>query len=132
MDLSAIPIIDEFKRIMRFGFVGIIATAIHMVVALSCKYYFSAPPQLANIIGFMIAFIFSFTGQYFWTFKSKASLPKAILKFFLVAFSGYLISAFLLFTLSEISVFNDYYNLVVSIFIIPLITYFAGKYYAFK
>lgn len=44
-------------RLFKFAGVGIVATLVHYFTALAAVYLVNIPPEIANIIGFMIAFI---------------------------------------------------------------------------
>ncbi len=123
--------LPEIMRLIRFGIVGVGATLVHIGVALLSLNYIINSPQISNAIGFLVAFIVSFTGQYFWTFKSTKHPLTAVIKFFCVALTGFLGSAALLGYLSAHTEFAQEIKLILSICIIPFITYITGKYFIF-
>jgi putative flippase GtrA len=51
-------------------------------------------PQLANVVGFLVAFTVSFLGQWRWTFGAHAApLLRALPSFFLVSVGGFAANA---------------------------------------
>lgn len=81
-------------QVVRFGMVGAAAAATHFVVAVACVRGLSLDPQLANVVGFLIAFALSFLGQWRWTFGAHAApLARALPSYFLVALTGFAANA---------------------------------------
>jgi len=81
-------------QLVRFGAVGAAAALTHFVVAVSAVRWGGLLPQWANVIGFAVAFIVSFLGQWRWTFRiAAAPLRRALPSFFLIAVSGFLLNA---------------------------------------
>lgn len=81
---------------MRFAVVGIAATLIHAVVGLILLRA-GVAPLLANPLGFVVAFLVSFLGHHFWSFRHHGTgMRYAALRFVPVAVLGFLISEMLL------------------------------------
>ena len=79
---------------LRFGIVGAIATATHFVVAVACVYSLALDPRLANVAGFLVAFVVSFAGQWRWTFRQQAApLAQALPWYFVISIAGFAINA---------------------------------------
>lgn len=63
--------LQEIFTLIRFGIVGIIATLVHIFSAWILLDNLQINNAIiVNTIAFLIAFIFSFLGHYFWTFKA--------------------------------------------------------------
>lgn len=78
----------------RFAVVGAIATATHFVVAVACVCSLAFDPQLANVAGFLVAFVVSFAGQWRWTFRQQAApLAHALPWYFAVSVAAFAINA---------------------------------------
>lgn len=128
---------QEIFTLFRFGIVGIIATFIHIFsawVLLDNLIILNA--IFANTIAFLITFIFSFLGHYFWTFKANKNntdIKKAILKFFIIAISGFLINTFTLSILLYFNIVkNEKFAIVVALIFVPIFTYGLSKFWGFK
>jgi putative flippase GtrA len=81
-------------QLLRFGLVGAAAAATHFAVAVACVRITGVDPQLANVIGFLIAFAVSFVGQWRWTFANHAApVSRALPSFFFVSILGFATNA---------------------------------------
>tara|TARA_R110001583_G_scaffold84835_2_gene222772 strand:+ start:2335 stop:2739 length:405 start_codon:yes stop_codon:yes gene_type:complete len=115
-------------QIVRYGFTGVVATGIHMLVAFACLYWWVVNLWLANVLGFISAFVFSYTVQSLLVFKRRLALKNASI-FFLVQFSALLVSITLADTLTEL---NNYLRVVVIAFLLPMITFVVHKFWTFS
>lgn len=86
----------ELRIAIRFGLVGIVATAVHILVVWALLRQTEITPILANTLAFLTAFGISFTGNYFWTFPSPGSQGQAIRRFFLISVSAFVMNTLLL------------------------------------
>lgn len=119
-------------EVIRFGIVGLSATFIHLGIAILLANISDINLFIINTIAFLCAFIVSFCGHYFWTFKSSAPKLSSFIKFFAVAFAGLCASQAMLGALIFIGITNVILKLMISILIIPIVTYVIGKLWAFK
>lgn len=67
-----------FRQMFRFGVVGLAATVVHFLVAVAAVQFVGLVPQLANVLGFGVAFCASFLGQWRWTFAQRDATPIAL------------------------------------------------------
>lgn len=121
----------ELKTLVRFGVIGIAATAVHVTIVFLLIERANAQPILANLIAFAFAFVVSFSGQYYWTFRSKRRISSAVTRFFLVAFSAFLVNNVVLITLLDMDLMQPSLAAVLAVFVIPLISYLLGRFWAF-
>ncbi|MDM9561568.1 GtrA family protein [Bordetella petrii] len=81
------------KQIGWFLCVGCAAAATHWAVAVGCVEQLGLPPLAANAIGWLVAFVVSFTGHYRLTFRHLAShWTVAARRFFLISACGFLLN----------------------------------------
>ncbi len=116
----------------RFGVVGITATAIHILTVYVVLSKTTLPTLLANGLAFLVAFSFSFTGNYIWTFQSPSSPQKAMFRFLAISLFAFIANTFILTTLLNIKWFLPFYATMVSAMIVPLITFSASRFWGFK
>jgi putative flippase GtrA len=91
---------SDWHRVPWFLVVGGAAAAVHLGVVALLVEQFSWKPTVANVAGFLIAFIVSFCGHYFLTFRDlQASLWPAIQRFFAIAVLGFAINQIFYMTL---------------------------------
>ncbi len=125
-------LISHVFELARFGIVGVAATLVHLGVAFFLSAYTEIPLILINLMAFMIAFAVSFLGHHHWTFQGKTSQKESFLKFLAVALSGLAASTALLFILIKLDISTDMIKLMISIVIIPIVTYLLSKFWAFR
>jgi len=73
-------------QIVRFGIVGLAATAVHAAVAITLVSLTEISPHIANVIAFAVAFSVSFAGHSRFTFRKEGSLWR----FIVTALTGFL------------------------------------------
>lgn len=115
-------------RIVKYGFIGGVATIIHIAAAYTYLYIISDSIFASNIIGFLFAFAFSYTFQSKFVFNHSISYEKAI-KYFVVQFASLLIAV----TISNYAPLqNSYLKVILVIILLPIITYLTHKFWTFS
>jgi len=78
------------KRIAWFVAVGCVAAAVHFAVVVLLVEGLGAPPLLANVGGWLVAFCVSFAGQWQLTFRSRATpWQHALPRYFALSLAGF-------------------------------------------
>ena len=89
--MSAIS--PSFKPAAWFIVVGCAAAAVHLGRVMALVGQLGAAPLLANVVGWLVAFIVSFSGHYLLTFRgSQAPLARAAGRFFLISAAGFAVN----------------------------------------
>ena len=117
---------NEIRRILAFGLVGVGATLIHLIFA-QLALFATKMPMLSSLIGFVPAFVFSYLGHRHFTFSDAAH--GSVFRFFVVAFSGF---GFSVFVLEALETLQPWLALTVSIGVIPLWTYVMVRLWVFS
>lgn len=129
---------QDLYQLIRFGIVGVGATLVHVGVALLLKHMLLADEQGGfflipiNIAAFLVAFAVSFLGHYHWTFEVTGSKKRSLIRFFVVAVAGLCASSVVLAQLVVLDLGGDFTKLIISVFVVPLVSYFLGRVWAFK
>ena len=123
---------QEVLTMSRFMIVGIVATCVHIGIVWSLITQIGIETLLANLLAFLTAFVVSFTGQYLWTFRSQRYWQSAFIRFFLISLFGFTVNNIVLITLLNMGHMSDSLAAVLSTCVIPVITYLAGRFWAFK
>ncbi len=85
--------VPMFTQLAWFVLVGCAAAATHWLIAVGCVTLWQQPPLVANVIGWLVAFLVSFGGHYCLTFRHQPnSLAVACGRFFLVSATGFMIN----------------------------------------
>jgi len=119
--------IFEFKFI-RYGILGLFATLIHLSIASWYIYFINNSLLQSNIIGFFIAYIFSYLMQSKYVFEHKISIEKAI-KYFIVQFSALLLA---IMTSDLFNIYDNYIKTVIIVILLPSITFLIHKFWTFQ
>ena len=123
---------QEVLTLSRFTLVGIVAACVHISIVWFLITYLGIEALLANLAAFLSAFIVSFTGQYLWTFRSKRYWQSALMRFFLISLFGFMVNNIVLIALLDVGIMSDSLSAVLSACIIPVVTYLAGRFWAFS
>jgi putative flippase GtrA len=123
---------EELLIVSRFSLIGVAAAGIHIGIVWILILESNINVFIANFVAFLVAFGFSFIGQYFWTFRSTSDLRRTLIRFFLVALGAFLTNNLILVALLNVELLSDLLAAVFAVFVIPLITYLAGRFWAFR
>jgi len=122
----------EVLTLSRFTLVGIAAACVHISIVWILISQLGIETLLANLAAFLTAFVVSFTGQYLWTFRSKRYWQSALIRFFLISLFGFAVNNIVLIILLDMGVMSDSFTAVLSACVIPVVTYLAGRFWAFN
>ena len=92
------------RQTIKFGSVGLINTAVGLLLIYSAMYFAGLSPGLANAIGYGVGLLVSFSLNRVWTFQETRPARKFIGPYMMVAGAAYLCN--LLVVLVGTSVFH--------------------------
>ncbi len=114
-------------KIVRYGVVGGISTFIHFLFAFLYIYSINNSVFQSNIVGFLIAYVFSYLMQSKFVFEHKVNIEKAV-KYFIVQFGALLMAI----AMSNLFEYKSYIRTVIIVVLLPLITFVIHKFWTFK
>ncbi len=114
-------------KIARYGVIGGISTLVHLGVASAVIYYLTPSLLISNTLGFLVAFLFSYTMQSRLVFNHALSWRKAA-RYFLIQFGALLISI----GISNTFPYDSYIKTFLVIVFMPMVTYLFHKFWTFK
>lgn len=125
-------LMETVWQLARFGVVGIAATAVHSVVALT---YLTIAGErgsalVANVTGFGVALVVSLTGNILWVFPTSPRSKAAIGRFLGVAFAVLAVTC-------AISALFDYWqldprlSLPAVLLVAPALSYCGNRFWVF-
>ncbi len=115
-------------KIVKYALVGGTATLIHIFVASLYIYFIHDSVLQSNIVGFLVAYVFSYIVQSMLVFEHAISMQKAI-KYFIVQFSALLLA---IFSSEVFDSYNSYLRTLIVAVLLPLITFVMHKFWTFK
>ena len=116
-----------------FVIVGCAAAATHWAVAVACVAVGGLSPLAANLAGWLVAFVVSFTGHYRLTFRHQAApLLRAAGRFFLVSALGFAVNEAAYATLLHLTTIR--YDILLALVLIGIagMTFILGRCWAFR
>ena len=119
-------------QIIRFGFVGVTATAVHYLVALAVASV--ATPFLANFAGYCSAVGVSYFGHHRFTFdisKDKAAHGRRIPRFIITSLSALLLSQAVL-AVAVFAGFSEPVSLAFAVLIVPPYMFVLSRIWVFS
>lgn len=122
----------EVRFAVRFGVVGMSATALHVTVATVIIYYQMLPPLAANTVAFLTAFFISFGGNYVWTFQMPGNPLRAIQRFILISATGFIVNSVALSTMLNNAPLSPITLVIVAAMVVPVISFIASRYWGFE
>jgi len=122
----------SLRQISRFGFVGVVATLVHVSIGLGLHEGAQMRPLWANLIAFCCALMVSFLGQTRLTFPDATADGGAFARFTVVAVSGLCLNQIIVWLVT--SVFGGPYWLALIIIIgtVPGVTFLLLKFWALR
>jgi len=126
----------NFRELLAFGGVGVIATLIHVTVFSLVLESTSASPLQANMLAFVLAFLFSFAGHYRVTFttatRQNPDVRGALLRFLVVALLGLTLNSGVVYVTTSILALHYFYAVALMVTMVPACIYLLSKYWAFR
>ena len=115
-------------RPLRFAFVGLAATFVH--VGLAGLFLLGMPesnPYLVNFLAYAVGFLVSYYGHRYLTFKTAGSM----VRFLLVALTGFALNNLLVTALLAASA-SSFMAILIATAIVPVLTYMVSSLWVFK
>lgn len=121
------------KNILKFGIVGVFSTIIHSTIYLIGIKQTALDAQVANLIGYLSAVIFSYFSHKFWTFSQPARSHSfsSITKFFVASTFSLGLNSFWVYLLSSTHI-PTHFAVVGFLFFTPIITFVLLRFWVFR
>ncbi|MFK5998142.1 MAG: GtrA family protein [Rhodobacterales bacterium] len=117
---------------LRFGFVGGVATLVHISVG-SFWIAFGINPLWANLWAFTTALLVSFLGHQFFTFRGHGRpIRSSAMRFASVAVLGFVVNEMVLLTLTKRLLLNPTLSLIISTLSVATMTFILSRLWAFR
>jgi putative flippase GtrA len=121
-----------FRQLSSFGFVGIVAAAVHTIVGLGLHEGTGMLPFWANLIAFACALGVSFFGQTRLTFPGSTAGGGAFARFAVVAVSGLGLNQLIVWVVTSLIGGPYWLALAIIIATVPGLTFLLLKFWALR
>jgi putative flippase GtrA len=116
---------------LRYAIVGVGNTAVGLTAIFAIKYFLGASDAVANLGGYVIGFIFSYTFNSSFTFRYSGPLVAGIVKFALVTIIAYLCNLATVLAAVRLGL-NPYLAQVLGVPAYAIVCYLGGRFFAFE
>ena len=120
---------------LRMGFfiaVGCTAAAVHLLVVILLVSQLALPPLVANVGGWLVAFVVSFSGHRLLTFRSnEAPVWRAMRRFFGVSLAGFVANEVTYAAFLHLSGLRYDVLLAIVLVLVAVMTYLLSSRWAF-
>ncbi|MFM8245361.1 MAG: GtrA family protein [Burkholderiaceae bacterium] len=120
------------RELLWFGIVGVSAMLVHLGSVALILVPLGLPPLIANIVGFLLAFQISHIGHHRLTFHAvDAPLARSRRRFFLVAFSSFLVNEAMYALLLRFTTLDYRIALAIVLLAVAALTFVSARQWAF-
>lgn len=123
----------SLRRLSWFVVVGSAAAGVHFLVVVALVRWAGWQPPVANVAGWLLAFVCSFAGHYHTTFReARAPVVRAARRFFAVSALGFAVNQLAYVLLLRLSPLR--YDLALALVLVGVaaMTYLLGRRWAFE
>jgi putative flippase GtrA len=122
---------EEFWRLARFSIVGVVATVLHVGVAMIAVAAAGANPTVAAMIGFTAAFAVSYFGHFRFTFAASGRHRDYLLKFAVSSLASLVLSTGMVWVATAILGIDYKPALFALAVIVPVCNYLVNRFWVF-
>lgn len=119
----------DWLRLSRFAMAGLMATSLHVAVALAGTAQLGLHPGIANGVAFMLANTLSFMLSTVWAFRAEVTL-RTWRRFVAVSLAGATISVVMA-TVVSAAGGDDLLGISLVVATVPMVSYFAHRHYTY-
>ncbi len=127
---SAVPQRPEFASVIRFGVSGLLATGLHIAIAMPLMIRCHASPALANSVAFACATLWSYLANTLWSFSSAPGIRNAC-RFVAVALGGLTLTA-LVSALAQQAGAPPLVGIAAVVSVVPAFTFVAHRFWTYR
>lgn len=118
---------------LQFGLVGGAAAATHLLAVGALVHFAAMQPLVANVLGFLVAFVVSYNGHALFTFSQARAKGWAVAaRFFLVACLSFVVNELLYAAALRWLGWNYLVSLFLVLLLVAVGTFVLSKFWAFK
>lgn len=120
----------------KFGFVGLVATAVHLAVFVLCIELAGMRPFWANFPAFGLAVLVGFAGHFRWTFRDQTGAAgkdagPALAKFLATALLGLALNSLVVYGIVDMAGLGYPYAAALMATAVPATVFLVSKFWAF-
>ena len=115
------------KQIAKFATVGAGATALHVASALFFNTIAGFSALQSNFLAFILASVFTFCGNYFWTFSQSGKFAATIPRFVALSSACFAVNQTIVYIFTSVMFLPLWVAMIPVVAIIPAFSFWASK-----
>ncbi len=115
------------RQVAKFATIGAGATALHVASALMFNSVAGLTPLQANFCAFLAASIFTFCGNYFWTFSKTSTVLVALPRFVILNFLCFAVNQAIVFVVTTTMHLPLWIAMIPVVAVVPAFSFWASK-----
>lgn len=119
-------------EMVRFGFVGLAATAIHTAMLLFLVEKTGVAPVLASIPAFLTALAISFLLNHHWTFMAEGTYGRYLSRYAIVSVAGLSLNIVIMYGAVSLLHLSYLLGLALVIVLVPAFSFIFQRYWTFS
>lgn len=125
-------ITSQFKKMFRYGMVGLLGTALHFASVIFLVEKAFLDPVIGSGLGFILVLVVSFFLNRSWTFRSNNRSPRQFLIYTFVSLIGLGLNCAIMFFAVHIMNWNYLYGQCLVVLVVPLSNYILNYKWTFR
>ena len=118
---------ELLHQLGKFASVGVVATVLHVVSALGLNSGLAVAPLRANVVAFVVATIWSYLGNWIWTFEAKARFQQSAPRFFAMSLGCFGVNQSIVYVVTELRHLPMWIAMVPVVVLVPLFSFWLSK-----
>jgi putative flippase GtrA len=119
-------------RVVRFGLVGITATALYALIAFLLTFVIPGSAAIASLIAFSLSGVFSYFGHRRFTFQSHDNVKRSASRFACVNAFAYGVSAAIPLIVTDTLAYRPEASIALVCIVIPVMNYLLLNWFVFR
>ena len=123
---------DLLRQIVKFASVGVIATGIHLFAAMTLHYGLGFSPLRANFAAFCVATLWSYFGNWAWTFAGRARVKSSAPRFFAMSLAIFALNQGIVYWMTTVEGLPLAAALIPVVAVIPGVSFWLSRMHIFS
>ena len=123
---------DVLHQLGKFASVGVVATGLHVVTALGLNQFAGVVPLRANVVAFVVATIWSYLGNWIWTFNANARFQHSAPRFFAMSIGCFAINQAIVYGVTVLAQLPFWLAMIPVVAVVPAFSFWMSRTRIFK
>lgn len=118
---------ELLHQLGKFASVGVVATVVHVITALGLNQLFNVAPLRANVVAFVAATIWSYLGNWIWTFEAKARFQQSAPRFLAMSIGCFGINQAIVYGVTVVAQLPFWMAMVPVVAVVPAFSFWMSR-----